>query len=726
MSDMDSFFEDARNADSLIVAQELCGAKLKTAAAAEYEGPCPSCGGTDRFSVNTRKKIFNCRHCRAKGSNVDLVMLATGCSPIEAAERINGRPRPNGARDESEEERAARLAATAKRQADAQRRAEEQRRIEEAKEKRDEEAIAYVREHGVAIPDSPQGKAYFEARGLTPHPRLIKDILFVPALDYWGARANGDGAIVRLATLPAVVALIRDTSNEVIGCSAVYLDPIEPRKWKPEGSPANSARKIRGAKKHGLIRLGRPNETLAVREGWESCLAWQQLHPDLDVALAAAVDLGNLSGGATGTIEHPVLKDADGKPRRVQNSIPDPDKPGLILPEGVRRIVLIADNDSEPGALAAHLLTAVTRFLGLGLEVVIDWPAAGLDWNDVLLGGQRRKPEFAAEVEALRHPGGTEGSAEFIERARLILKPADILAAAAALQKGDEAALTALMRKAAETDLTGVQADMLIKAIARSTGVGLKPLRQELARAQAEARKRAWEAGAEERQRLEAEREAMRQRLEEEEHDRIWRSCSTIALSKTLLRDMETVVHALGVVGESAGVRALYLTYVSRLLVDEAVRLLRLGAPASGKKSPGRKSAGAYSEGIRCPDQRVESKGARLFRRRRRRRAQAQDRLRPRSPDHGGETRRRKRIRHHAAHPDQRGPRRLPDCRPPGWRPSGHGDYSQERPDRRRHHHRARRRPRTEDPRHGDGHRRNRRPDRRHRQEHPGPAPGEA
>ena len=80
-----------------------------------------------------------------------------------------------------------------------------------------------------------------------------------------------------------------------------------------------------------------------------------------------------------------------------------------------------------------------------------------------------------------------------------------ILEAAAALQKGDEGAVTALMRKAAETNLTGVQADMLIKAIARSTGVGLRTLRDALAKAHAEARKRAWEAGTEERQRLEAE-----------------------------------------------------------------------------------------------------------------------------------------------------------------------------------------------------------------------------
>jgi hypothetical protein len=109
--------------------------------------------------------------------------------------------------------------------------------------------------------------------------------------------------------------------------------------------------------------------------------------------LAAAIDLGNLSGGATGTIELPWLKDDTGKPRRVQNGIPDPDKPGVIIPEGVRKIgkiIIIADADSEPGALTAHLVTATRRFQGQGLEVIIYWPLPGTDWNNVLLG---RKPE---------------------------------------------------------------------------------------------------------------------------------------------------------------------------------------------------------------------------------------------------------------------------------------------------------------------------------------------
>jgi hypothetical protein len=30
-------------------------------------GPCPKCGGGDRFAVNTKKQVFNCRGCGARG-----------------------------------------------------------------------------------------------------------------------------------------------------------------------------------------------------------------------------------------------------------------------------------------------------------------------------------------------------------------------------------------------------------------------------------------------------------------------------------------------------------------------------------------------------------------------------------------------------------------------------------------------------------------------------------
>src|SRR6516162_4996575 len=30
-------------------------------------GPCPKCGGTDRFAINTNKQIWNCRGCQRGG-----------------------------------------------------------------------------------------------------------------------------------------------------------------------------------------------------------------------------------------------------------------------------------------------------------------------------------------------------------------------------------------------------------------------------------------------------------------------------------------------------------------------------------------------------------------------------------------------------------------------------------------------------------------------------------
>ena len=56
---------------------ERRGIKLKRVGA-EYIGPCPLCGGTDRFSVNANKKVWNCRGCRIGGDVIDLVQHLDG------------------------------------------------------------------------------------------------------------------------------------------------------------------------------------------------------------------------------------------------------------------------------------------------------------------------------------------------------------------------------------------------------------------------------------------------------------------------------------------------------------------------------------------------------------------------------------------------------------------------------------------------------------------------
>jgi hypothetical protein len=61
-------------------------------------GPCPLCGGRDRFGVNIKKQLWNCRGCSKGGDVIALVQFIDGCDFREAVECLTGeRARvPNG------------------------------------------------------------------------------------------------------------------------------------------------------------------------------------------------------------------------------------------------------------------------------------------------------------------------------------------------------------------------------------------------------------------------------------------------------------------------------------------------------------------------------------------------------------------------------------------------------------------------------------------------------
>lgn len=56
----------------------------------ELIGPCPACGGRDRFGVNTQKGIWNCRGCARGGDVIDLVQHLDGTSFAVAVETLTG------------------------------------------------------------------------------------------------------------------------------------------------------------------------------------------------------------------------------------------------------------------------------------------------------------------------------------------------------------------------------------------------------------------------------------------------------------------------------------------------------------------------------------------------------------------------------------------------------------------------------------------------------------
>jgi hypothetical protein len=56
----------------------------------ERSGPCPRCGGSDRFAINTKKQAWNCRNCRCGGGIVELVEHLDGVDFLDACRFLTG------------------------------------------------------------------------------------------------------------------------------------------------------------------------------------------------------------------------------------------------------------------------------------------------------------------------------------------------------------------------------------------------------------------------------------------------------------------------------------------------------------------------------------------------------------------------------------------------------------------------------------------------------------
>jgi hypothetical protein len=79
----------ARAADLLEVARSH-GAQLKKSSG-EWIGPCPACGGVDRFSINLKARLWNCRGCDKGGRGViDLEIHLAGSTFVEAVKALAG------------------------------------------------------------------------------------------------------------------------------------------------------------------------------------------------------------------------------------------------------------------------------------------------------------------------------------------------------------------------------------------------------------------------------------------------------------------------------------------------------------------------------------------------------------------------------------------------------------------------------------------------------------
>jgi len=68
---------------------------IKLRGRVERVGPCPVCGGDDRFGINTTKGVWNCRGC-GKGGDVIALIQHLDASDFKSA-CITGEPPPEAA-----------------------------------------------------------------------------------------------------------------------------------------------------------------------------------------------------------------------------------------------------------------------------------------------------------------------------------------------------------------------------------------------------------------------------------------------------------------------------------------------------------------------------------------------------------------------------------------------------------------------------------------------------
>jgi hypothetical protein len=84
----------AERARAVRIEAEIERRGIKLRGGSERVGPCPKCGGEDRFSINISKQFFNCRGCDKGGDVIALVEHLDGVDFIAAGTALTGEPPP--------------------------------------------------------------------------------------------------------------------------------------------------------------------------------------------------------------------------------------------------------------------------------------------------------------------------------------------------------------------------------------------------------------------------------------------------------------------------------------------------------------------------------------------------------------------------------------------------------------------------------------------------------
>jgi len=271
-------------------------------------GPCPMCGGRDRFRFDDRegRGTYFCSGCGA-GDGVQLAMGITGQSFRDVArevERIAGTVRPSNTKPERSD--------------DDKLRALRRAFLESKPIERGDEACRYLAGRGLRLYDLPES------------------IRLHPGMPY------RDGGAV-LGAFPTMLATVTDAAGRALSMHRTFIQdgtkaPVPAPKKLMQGLPLSGA----------AIRLTPVSATLGIAEGIETAVAAAEL---FEVPVWSCISTAGIES--------------------------------FEPPEGVRHVIVFADNDDNfAGQAAAYRAAHRLSLKSYEVEVCIP-PNAG-DWLDEL------------------------------------------------------------------------------------------------------------------------------------------------------------------------------------------------------------------------------------------------------------------------------------------------------------------------------------------------------
>lgn len=366
--------DDARLAEAQAIPIEEIAERLGLSAglrrmSGELVGPCPKCGGHDRFGISLRKGQFLCRRCDGKGDGISLVRFVLDLDFPKALAWLVGERD-----DQVDPAEVARRKATA----EANRKARDERARQERQ--RAIRMAAHLWGNGRPIAGTAV-EGYLALRGLGPLAKAAPpSIQFHPDLPYIVEVERG--AHLEVYRGPAMLAKIEGPGAGLIGVHRTWIDLGQPKGKAriTHAGEAMAAKKVLGSMKGGSIRLVRSSgdPTIVMGEGIETTgAAWVSgAYPK--AAYWAGVSLGNMAGRR---------KLGQGLKFRGLPDLDDPD--AFVPPKGCKRLIFVQDGDSDPKITRAQLLAGLRRAMALrpGLEGFLAHPGVGRDLNDVIMEG---------------------------------------------------------------------------------------------------------------------------------------------------------------------------------------------------------------------------------------------------------------------------------------------------------------------------------------------------